>query len=77
MILTEFFGTDFLFTDYSHLGRKEFNSTPRTFTTMKEMAEENAYSRIPLGAHTRFDCAEGLRLGRLVGKNTVNYKLTN
>lgn len=76
MILAEFFGENYLFTDYSHLGRKEFNSTPRTFTSMKEMAEENAYSRIPMGAHVRFDCDEGLRLGRLVGMNTVKYDLT-
>ncbi|MEO1097778.1 MAG: hypothetical protein AAFX57_08485 [Bacteroidota bacterium] len=27
------------------------------------MAEENAFSRIPLGVHMRMDCAEGLRLG--------------
>lgn len=75
-ILTEFFGEKYLFTDYSHLGRDDFNSTPRTFTSMKQMAEDNAYSRIPMGAHVRFDCDEGLRLGRLVGENVTNYTLS-
>jgi PAP2 superfamily len=77
IILAQFFGENYLFTDYSHLGRKDFNSTPRTFTTMTAMADDNAYSRIPMGAHTRFDCDEGLRLGRLVGKNVVQYNLEN
>jgi hypothetical protein len=27
------------------------------------MAEENAFSRIPLGVHITMDCTEGLRLG--------------
>jgi PAP2 superfamily len=75
MILTQFFGENYLFTDYSHLERKDFNGTPRTFTTMKEMADDNAYSRISIGAHVRFDCDEGLRLGRLIGKNVNDYQL--
>jgi membrane-associated phospholipid phosphatase len=32
------------------------------------MAEENAYSRIPLGVHYRMDYSEGLRLGYQTGK---------
>ena len=51
------------FTDRSHEGRTEFRGTPRTFDSLSEMAEENAFSRIPLGVHIRMDCTEGLRLG--------------
>ena len=57
------FGNNTNFTDRSHEGRDEFLGTPRNFTTFKEMARENAFSRIPLGVHIRMDCVEGLRLG--------------
>jgi len=42
---------------------------------MTQIGEENAYSRIPLGVHPRFDCSEGLRLGKQIGKNAVAYNL--
>ena len=54
---------DIGFTDYSHEGRTEFLSDPRSFDSISEMAIENAFSRIPLGVHIRMDCEEGLRLG--------------
>lgn len=70
-ILTDIFGDQNKFTDRSHEGRKEFLSEPRSFQSFKEMAIENAYSRIPLGVHFRIDCKEGLRLGSEIGK-TIN-----
>jgi len=57
------FGNTTNFTDRTHQGREEFRGAPRTFTTFTEMADENGYSRIPLGVHIRMDCTEGLRLG--------------
>jgi hypothetical protein len=39
------------------------------------MAEENAYSRIPLGVHIRMDCDEGLRLGHAVAENVLRLDL--
>ena len=57
------FGDAVDFTDRSHEGRTEFRGTPRQFGSFSDMAEENAYSRIPLGVHIRMDCDEGLRLG--------------
>ena len=74
-IFNEFFGVNYTFTDNSHLGRIEFLGAPRTFKTWNQMAEENAYSRIPLGVHIKMDCDEGLRLGHLIGKRAVNYDL--
>lgn len=57
------YGNNVNFTDRSHEGRTEFNGEPRSFTSFRELAAENAYSRIPLGVHMRMDCREGLRLG--------------
>ena len=43
--------------------------------TWQEMAEENAYSRIPLGVHIRMDCKEGLRLGNLMALKALYLDL--
>ncbi len=74
-ILSDFFGENYTFTDRCHYGRSEFIGTPRTYTTITQIGEENAYSRIPLGVHPRFDCTEGLRLGKQIGKNAIAYNL--
>lgn len=62
-ILTDVYGENFRFTDNCHKGRTEFNGTPRTFSSFKTAAAENAFSRIPLGVHFRMDSDEGLRMG--------------
>jgi len=68
---------DIEFTDYSHEGRTDFLSDPRSYDTLSEMAEENAFSRIPLGVHIRMDCEEGLRLGYEISDAVNNFDLTN
>jgi len=62
-VFKDFFGSQINFTDRSHVGRDEFLGSPRSYTSFEQMAEENGYSRIPLGVHIRMDCTEGLRLG--------------
>jgi len=62
-VFRETFGNQTNFTDRTHEGREGFRSAPRTFTSFEQLAEENAFSRIPLGVHVRMDCTEGLRLG--------------
>lgn len=71
------FGDSTNFTDRSHEGRTEFRGTPRTFSSFSAMAEENAFSRIPLGVHIRMDCTEGLRLGYEISDAINNYDLTD
>ena len=61
----------YFFIDYSHLGRTEFISTPRHYFSFKQLAEEDAISRIPLGVHYRQDCTEGVRLGELAAKRVL------
>lgn len=69
------FGDDTFFTDKSHEGRTEFLGSSRTFSTLSEMAVENAYSRIPLGVHVRMDCDEGIRLGYEISDAVNSLKL--
>ena len=62
-VFIDYFGNNTRFTDRTHEDRTDFLGAPRTYNTLSEMAEENAFSRIPLGVHIRMDCTEGLRLG--------------
>jgi hypothetical protein len=57
--------------DRCHADRTEFISTPRSFSSISELAEEKAYSRIPLGVHFRMDCDEGLRLGEIAAQRVL------
>jgi membrane-associated phospholipid phosphatase len=63
----------YAFTDRCHENRSttEFLGTPRRFASFKDMADENAYSRVPLGVHFRMDCVEGLRLGELAAQKVL------
>ncbi len=74
--LASVFGYAYAMTDYCHKGRTEFEGTPRSFDSFKEMADENGISRIPLGVHFRMDCQEGVRLGEVCGRK-VNQMAWN
>ncbi|MBW1296457.1 vanadium-dependent haloperoxidase [Aquimarina litoralis] len=74
-IFIDHFGDTVSFTDRSHEGRTEFRSTPREFSSFSEMAEENAFSRVPFGVHIRMDCTEGLRLGYEVADAINDFNL--
>lgn len=70
-VLENMLGHQFEMYDRSHIGRKEFKGKPRHFSSFREMANENAFSRILMGLHSRMDCDEGLRLGNAIG-NQIN-----
>lgn len=74
-VFINFFGEQANFTDRSHEGRTEFRGEPRSFETFSDMAEENGYSRIPLGVHIRMDCTEGLRLGYEISDAINGYRV--
>ncbi|MBL7805356.1 MAG: vanadium-dependent haloperoxidase [Saprospiraceae bacterium] len=74
-VLGDVIGYDTPITDRTHIHRKEFAGKPREFGSFAEMAQENAFSRVALGVHYRMDCEEGLRLGRLVGREIIHMKL--
>lgn len=67
-VLSDIFGEDYAMVDRSHEGRIEFLGIPRSFRSFREMAEENGYSRIPLGVHFRMDSDEGVRHGYAIGQ---------
>jgi hypothetical protein len=66
-VLTDLFGNR-RFVDRCHEGRTEFIGTPRNFDNFYEAAEENAYSRLPIGVHFKMDADAGLSLGYGIGK---------
>ncbi len=61
----------YTFTDLCHRDRSDFIGTPRTFTSFKQLADENAYSRVPLGVHWRMDCTAGLDIGERVAQRVL------
>lgn len=67
-VMTDLFGGDYAMVDSFHADRTEFNGSPRSFTNFREMARENAESRIPLGVHFRMDSEAGLELGFGIGE---------
>lgn len=71
------FGNNINFTDRTHEGRTEFRGAPRQYNSLTEMAEELAFSRIPLGVHVRMDCTEGYRLGYEISDAVNDFDLSN
>ncbi|MEQ1743937.1 MAG: vanadium-dependent haloperoxidase [Saprospiraceae bacterium] len=61
----------YTFSDRCHLYRTEFNGRPRTLNSFKDMAYENAFSRLPLGVHFRMDCTAGVLLGELAAQRVL------
>jgi len=70
--LASVFGYSYAMTDLCHEGRTEFEGKGRTFSSFAEMAQENAWSRVPLGVHFRMDCQEGVRYGYEIGRKVNN-----
>lgn len=73
-VLASIFGDNYQLTDRCHEGRTEFKGTPRTFQSFTQMAEENAYSRLPLGVHFRMDAIAALDLGGKIGTRVAQMK---
>lgn len=67
-VLSNVFGESYSMEDNSHIDRTDFLGMPRAFDSFREMAEENAYSRLPLGVHFRMDAVEGVRHGYQIGR---------
>lgn len=66
--LASVFGYSYSMTDRCHEGRSEFIGAPRAFGSFFEMAQENAWSRVPLGVHFRMDAEEGVHYGTRIGR---------
>jgi len=66
--LSSIFGYNYAMTDRCHENRSDFEGRPRTFGSFYEMAEENAWSRVPLGVHFRMDSEQGVNLGYRVAR---------
>lgn len=75
-ILASMFGYSYGMTDNCHRYRTEFAGAPRTFPSFHAMAEENAWSRVPLGTHFRMDCTVGVNFGYEIGRkvNALPWK---
>lgn len=72
MVLSDMFGYNYNFTDYSH---KERGLKPRTYDSFLEFAQEAALSRLYGGIHYRMSNDEGLKNGKRIGKAVCELKI--
>lgn len=74
-VLADIFGNNYAMVDRCHEGRTEFLGMPRSFNSFNEMAEENAYSRLPLGVHFLMDATSGVELGYSVADKVNRLRI--
>ncbi len=74
-VLEDIYGNNYAMTDRCHEGRTDFLGMPRSFRSFREMAEENAYSRLPLGVHFWMDAVEGVRHGYEIGAKVNQLRI--
>lgn len=70
-ILEAFVGSSYPFTDFCHQNRTDFLGAPRSFNSLRDAANENAFSRLPLGVHYRMDYDGGNFCGILCARKVL------
>jgi hypothetical protein len=70
-ILEAFVGGAYPFTDYCHQQRTDFLGSPRSYNSLRDLANENAFSRLPLGVHYRMDYESGNYCGILSARKVL------
>ncbi len=70
-VLTEMFGDNYAFTDYTQVNRTDIDGTPRSFASFYAFADEAARSRLYGGIHFRSAIDEGIAQGLGVGENIM------
>jgi len=71
-ILASQFGYGYAMSDKCHEYRTEFTGKPRSFPSFFAMAQESAWSRVPLGVHLRMDSEAGITYGTEIGRKVNN-----
>ena len=71
-ILASQFGYGYAMSDKCHEYRTEFTGKPRSFPSFFAMAQEAAWSRVPLGVHLRMDSEAGITYGTEIGRKVNN-----
>lgn len=70
-ILEAFVGGNYPFTDNCHANRTDFLGRARSYNTLRDAANENALSRLPLGVHYRMDYDSGNFCGTLAARKVL------
>ena len=75
-ILSDAFGSNYLFTDRTHASRTDIDGTPRSYRTFLEFATEAASSRLYGGIHYQEAIEVGILQGTKVGAAIDKLKFT-
>jgi len=70
-ILEAFVGGSYPFTDNCHANRTDFLGRARSYNSLRDLANENAFSRLPLGVHYRMDYDGGNFCGILAARKVL------
>ncbi len=68
-VLEHYFGYNYSFTDYTHVSRIDIDGSPRSFSSLAQLAKEAANSRLYGGIHYKEAIEGGIDQGRAVGRN--------
>jgi hypothetical protein len=75
-VLTDLFGAQYAFTDYTHQLRVDIDGSPRSYNSFMEMASEAAISRLYGGIHFRdgidIGVAQGFKIGEAVNSLAIH-----
>lgn len=74
VILSDLFGYQYAFTDYTHVGRSDINGAPRSYDSFNAFAAEAAISRLYGGIHYREAIELGVAQGTVIGQNVNALK---
>ena len=73
-VLTELFGSNYVFSDSTHVNRTDINGTPRSFKSFYDFATEAAISRLYGGIHYREAIEKGVEQGIKIGTEVSKLK---
>jgi hypothetical protein len=76
-VLSDLFGYNYAFTDYTHAHRTDIDGSPRSYSSFYEMANETAISRLYGGIHYREAIELGVVQGRKIGANISTLPFKN
>ena len=68
-VLTDLFGDNYSFTDYTYVNRTDITGSPRSYNSFFDFADEAAISQLYGGVHYRSSVESGIQQGKKIGQN--------
>lgn len=76
-VLTDLFGTNYKFSDFTNYGRTDIVGNPRNYSSFEQAAQEAAISGLYSGIQFRKSIEDGLTQGKKIGASISTLNLKN